>query len=495
MNFVKVIFLIFVIFIFVFNSHPWDLDGDGSWSVWKKPFDCDDNNRFVNPWMIEIEYNGLNDDCNLETRDDDLDRDGFNLSFDCDDTDSRIYPGGIDFPLNAMDEDCDGFDNYTGVNILLITIDCLRADHLGFYGYNRSTTPNIDRLASLSQVYLNSYSHVPWTQPSIASLFTSKHPKDIGISEINDVISKKEVMLAEVFKSNGYQTEGYYSHIFFKPNLGYQQGFDNYDGTVLKKGGHIHSIVSSEYLSDRVINRFNAGDITNPFFIWIHYFDPHKDYKNHKGFVFGSSPLDRYDSEIAFTDFHINRIIELLKEKDYFKKTIIVIVADHGEEFNDHGGEGHAQTLYEEVIHIPLIIYMPGAKHKVLENIVVMTDIAPTLVDIAGLSKPEEFDGQTLFEKEDMIVYSENYRNNRIQKGIIEKKYKLIFDGKNNKTELYNLERDPYEKNNIITLEEEQSMKLKNKLFKYYFNKSIEVEKIRLNQETIKILEGLGYLT
>jgi len=451
--------LIFCLFVLVcaglvsFSLHLLDRDGDGSWSRLKKTIDCDDE-------------------------------------------DFLIHPNAEDIPFNGVDENCNGADDLTGANILLITIDCLRADHVGAYGYERNTTPNIDELAKKSAVFLNAYTLSPWTHPSLASIHTGRHPRDHGVRQWGHKLKEEHSTLAEVLKSYGYATEAYVSHKLFKPNYKYTQGFDHYDYSILKKG-FIKNFSSSKELTDSVLRRL--GKINKPFFIWIHYFDPHDYYLTHKGFDFGTRPVDRYDSEIAYTDYHIKRLFDVLKKRGLFNTTIIVVVADHGEEFQDHRGIYHRYSLYQELIHIPLIIHVPGFKHKEVNTVVDESDIAPTIIKLVGLPIPSDFRGVSISLSDEgrnlrnKTIYAEQRQEGNLT-SIIEGEFKLIINHKNDKMELYNLRKDPFEKNNLIHDEREKGEELRGKIVRFYQKNTEKSEALKLSDETLQNLKDLGYL-
>jgi len=371
----------------------------------------------------------------------------------------------------------------------------LRWDHLGFNGYIRDTTPNLDELSRNSVVFDNAYSHAPWTHPSLASIHTGLHPKDVGINQFEHRLKESQVTLAEVLRENGYHTRAYVSHTIFEPRYGYNQGFDVYDLSVLEKG-HPHNVSTSRELTDKVIDCLDKGD--TPFFLWVHYFDPHWKYLNHEEFDFPRNKrVDRYDSEIAYTDFHIGRLLDELKR---FDDTIIVVLADHGEEFLDHGEWGHTNTLYEELIHIPLIIYVPGFKHQRVREIVAESDIMPTILKLIEVETPSGLKGGELyfdrngFNPRNRTVFSETQHSTNLT-CIIEGEYKLIANHENGSMLLFNLRDDPYERRDLANLERERVLELGKKLQEFYGDEYQMPESLELSQETMEKLKDLGYLT
>lgn len=381
-------------------------------------------------------------------------------------------------------------------SILLITIDSLRPDHMGIYGYTRNTTPNLDKLGEESAVFLNAYSNAPITPTSLTSLLTSIHPHDHQVNW-NGKLSSNYTTLAEILRLHGYHTEAYVSHYILTPEYGLNQGFDYYDYSVLNKGDP-HNITSSKELTDKAIGRLD--NTTEPFFIWIHYFDTHYDYLNHTGFEYGNnSDIDLYDSEIAYTDYHINRLLDKLKQKELFNKTIIVILADHGEEFREHGNILHNNAPYQELIHIPLIIKTPTTKKQRIQETIDETDIMPTLLKLLETPIPEGLYGTAIpmqkneFKTKNKTIYAERLKDSKC---IIEDKNKLIIktsEGNINSIELYNLQEDPKEKNNITETEKQKTTELQNKLLNFHQNTTTKKETINLTQDTKQKLRELGY--
>ena len=267
-------------------------------------------------------------------------------------------------------------------NALLIVIDTLRADHLGCYGYPRNTSPAIDALAREGTRFARAYSAAPWTMPSVASIFTGLYPSAHGATSVQMPLPDSVTTLAEVVKAHGFATSGVVSHnLVSKETLNFGQGFDVYFEDEAK--GHAH--VSTPGVTKQAIERlqYHASQ-DEPFLLFVHYFDPHFDYQNHAGIDFaaprrgrltGREPYarlkklfprlrkeevefirDLYDEEIRLIDGGVGRLLSELSMLGLDDTTVVVLTADHGEEFGEHGSIGHTRSLYEELVHVPLII-------------------------------------------------------------------------------------------------------------------------------------------
>lgn len=394
---------------------------------------------------------------------------------------------------------CAEYVDTTKKNILLIVVDTLRQDHLGTYGYERDTSPNIDQFAEESVVFERAYSHSPWTMPSVASIFTSLTPRDHGIANWRQPLDEEQLTLAEHLGKHGYHNEAYISHIIFKPEYGFNQGFKYYDDSVLKLGKEQNPryFSTSKEISDNFIRRLDSLT-EKPFFVWLHYFDPHNDYLFHEDFYFGRKKIDRYDSEISYTDFHIGRVLKKMKEMGLLERTIVVFIADHGEEFGDHGKRYHSWSLFEELIRVPLIIRVPGFKSDRIKNVVAESDLAPTLLNLLGLPVPEEFKGvpikrgRNCFKPDgDRTVFAETYRYADKQ-GVVSKGWKLVHDREKDRLELYDLRNDPKEKapvNNAAMLK-----KMKTLLDGHFKAGRKQAPEQEMSDELKTQLESLGYL-
>jgi arylsulfatase A-like enzyme len=388
-------------------------------------------------------------------------------------------------------------------NVVLIIIDTLRADHLGVYGYARPTTPNLDAFAAQATVFEQAYSLSPWTKPSIASIVTGLSPRRHGIEEWGDDLAKKDVTAAELFQQQGYQTRAAISHVILKPGHGFARGFDDYDWKVIK-GRDPSLVVSSGHISNYGLKAL--GEIgEKPLFLMLHYFDPHAEYFNHRGHTFnrGIERVDKYDSEIAYVDEKIGRVLDGMQAAGRLEDTVVVVMADHGEEFLDHGHWAHGKSLYDESVRVPLLIHVPGFPAARVKRIVPETDILPTLATLTGLPIPPGLSGKPIPMRRSAFnpkinrrVFMENYLDERCKQGVRSSGWKLVRnctpgDGS---YELYHIPSDPLEKRNLFGHNKQRAAKMIGHLTKVYPAPPVAKVKKKLDAELEQHLKGLGYL-
>lgn len=292
-------------------------------------------------------------------------------------------------------------------NLLLIAVDTLRADHLGVYGCPRGTSPRLDAFAEGAVVFDDAQSSAPWTLPSFATLLTSLPPLTHRAVSWNRRLDGSFHTLAEVLQEAGYETAAIVSHTPLASVFGLNQGFDVYDESRVDVPGKTRDTISSPGVTDRAIallDTWSRKGAERPWFLWTHYFDPHSAYLPHEGFTerftggrHPAAPRDLYDGEIAFTDAHIGRLLDAVDSLGLAKRTVVAVVADHGEEFFDHGSTGHGKTLYRELVHVPFLIRAPGIEPRRVGGLVRLLDFVPTVLDLLGIDATgESFEGRSL---------------------------------------------------------------------------------------------------
>jgi len=412
-------------------------------------------------------------------------------------------------------------------NVLLIVVDTLRKDHLGCYGYPRNTSPNVDRLARDSRRYDRAISQAPWTAPSMASLLTSQYPGVLGIEDEAAILEDDWVVLPEVLREHGYVTAAVVSHLYCSSRWNFDQGFDFFDESNIQ--GHNDS-TSTGVTTEALMFLANRTDA--PFFLLLHYFDPHDTYLEHAGFPFASDeeyhgpvtgaltsdrlrhlpedlrPEDiaeivrHYDSEIAFTDRQIGKVLDRLRDLNLYDDTLIVFTSDHGEEFREHGSFRHGYTLYDELINVPLIIKAPDSRGESVDDTVALLDVYPTILDLAGISVEHELQGNSLAdsstrEERARTVFSETSRKNLLLRAAVTREHKLILDLHSADFEFYALSADPGEQHDLADQNPDGYPALQESLQSWLNETSAtrgEGARIELTPEEQERLRALGYL-
>jgi len=408
----------------------------------------------------------------------DFDGDGapwFPVAYDCAPFDAKIRPFAKEIPGNGVDEDCDGLDRrVTGYvtpertrprlgrpkqipNFVLITIDATRADHLGLYGYERDISPNLDALAKDSVVFEQAFSQDSGTGPSLWSLMVGKTPFQVELQNAHRFpprFAPSEKTLAQRLKRSGYATSALLcGAVFATPHWNLRRGFLTYREICGKKKSHQAEGTTKVALKE--LERLRKRG--KPFFLWVHFYDPHDPYQDHEDQDLGARKIDRYDEEIRYTDKEMAPLLDAIRD-DAKRPTYLFITADHGENFGEHGRDPHARTLYWEVTRVPLIIHGPKMNPRRIQPVVAMNDIFPTILELAGAPKSETSTMVSLVPvllgdppDPERLVFQENSysRPRRHAKGVIGHGYHMIQDISNDLVELYDLRKDHLEAKNL----------------------------------------------
>ena len=355
----------------------------------------------------------------------DRDRDGASALFgggDCDDADPRRSPSAIDVPDNGVDEDCSGADLHVerpartappdkavglsahrdggtprippDLNVVIFTVDTLRLD-VGFMGYPKDTTPNLDKLAAKGVVFDRMYSLASYTGKSLGPLFIGKYPSEAKRDggHFNTYLPSN-TFLAERLQKAGVHTFGAASHWYFMPWSGLSQGMDSWDLQARPADGQgdNDTSITSKDLSDEVIRLLRKPENTSKrFFLWAHYFDPHEQYMPHDGAPdFGRGNKAAYDGEVWFTDKHIGRVLDYIASQPWGAKTAIILTADHGEAFGEHNMRWHGYELWETLVRVPFLVYVPGVLPHHVPVKRSHIDFVPTVLDLMNVWRPAE---------------------------------------------------------------------------------------------------------
>jgi arylsulfatase A-like enzyme len=292
------------------------------------------------------------------------------------------------------------------LSVLFVLVDTLRADRLGIYGYPRPTTPNLDALGRSGIVFTRVLSQSSWTKTSMASLWTATFPANNGIVRFSDGLPAEAVLPAERFRDAGFRTAGIWRNGWVAPNFGFDQGFEFYvnprpgrERARLQRGNPSSGLLEGND-EDVATSAFEFIDNygRDRFFLYLHLMDLHQYVYDDKAEQFGTGYSDVYDQSLNWTDRMIAAVLAKLDEVGALQKTIVVIAADHGEAFLEHGFEGHARNLYGEVSRVPLLIGLPfqlpqGVR---VDAPVSNVDIWPTILDLVGLPPLPGADGRSL---------------------------------------------------------------------------------------------------
>ena len=465
-------------------------------------------------------------------------------------------------------------------NVILISIDTLRADHLSCYGYHRNTTPHIDKIAAEGTIFRRNYSTGVWTPPGHASMLTGLYVSEHGVYGENR-LNRNIPTIADTLKVHEYQTAGFVNNSQVGELVGFEKGHDEFVEVwkgvksksftdrvlkgiarkIRKKTGHEDMGAQK---TNRMFNHWvgNKIDKDKPFYAFLHYIEPHNplnpprpfknrffDHSSHNidvmkvnkvaynpliCFVEDIQPNEYeihslkslYDGEIAYIDHRIGEIISALKRNHYYDDTMIIITSDHGEHFGEHGLWSHTASLYNEVLHIPLIIKFPkGIDHiQEVQACTQLVDIFPTIMEVTGVSEKEQINtsGSSLVYRANMsdiyhkYIFAEwegripyfiqgkigsNDSSREINR--ITNKLWMIADGNykyisasDGSEELYDLNVDRKEQNNLIYRSRDVAAALKMKLneFKNETFSDVIEERNEVDEETRKNLERLGYM-
>jgi len=430
----------------------------------------------------------------------DRDGDGYSPFFggpDCDDARRDVHAGAVDVPGNGVDENCLGGDSKASAqaapaapaaptaeakklgfdgNVLILMVDTLRADRLGAAGYRRdgkSLTPRLDALAAQSVYFTRVYAQAPNTPRSMPSIMTSRYPTQVAVDDSfknYPRLDDKNEMLFEALRAGGLDTLGVASHFYFRAERNFTQGFARFDNEGALDIAPSNKDSASPRIVPRAIDALGAyAKSGQRFAMLVHLFEPHSTYMEHDGFPItehGTAALaQKYDYEIAFVDEWIGKLLDALDASGLAAKTAVVVISDHGEAFGVHTFAGqrmffHGQTLYDELLRVPLLVRVPGVSPRKVDSVVQLIDVAPTVADLVGVARPGSWVGRSLVPAlagEPLApapAYAELLRApswDHEAKAMIsgDGAWKLFYRMSDSRFELYDLAADPEEKKNL----------------------------------------------
>ena len=413
------------------------------------------------------------------------------ITGDCDDTNPKIRPGVYDIPDDGIDQNCVGGDlklsepvvskpqrkkgaKRQDWHVVLLTVDALRNDTM------RAHMPKLKALAANAIDFENAYSHGAATYWSLAALMTSKLPSRLRLGRDQTPVAG-ELLLTEVLRNQGWHTALFANvTVFFIRGLRQGTYVSNYDTSAYTVHG---AKPGSAHLTDGLlkhVDSWQAGKLLpkrNKFSIWAHYYDPHDPYFSVPGYpAADGSDKSKYEAIARYVDDEIARLVDGLKKRGLWEKTLFVLTADHGDEFLDHGHRFHGSTLYDEMTHVPLIMHVPGASNRRVSKPIGQVELAPTMLELLGVDIPRKFEGRSRAEEvmtgkpaphEPVFLEvfpDSNYSSH--QAALRDNNLKLIYRLADNFFEMYDLANDPKERVNVID-EHPESARLKHLLGRY----------------------------
>lgn len=418
------------------------------------------------------------------------------------------------------------------MNVLFVSIDTIRADHSSAYGYPYDTTPRLARLAAEGARVVDAYAPMATTGPSHATMMTSLYPMSHGVVKNAYALDEKHITLAERLKARGYATAAIVSSFPLHRKFGLMQGFDRYDddfgprqggsplnweGQKLLSGFDRPASATSELAADWIRTR----PLNQPFFLWVHFFDPHTPYAPPREFQdrvrpsltpWPADPLAgevwKYDGEIRFADDGVGRVLDAIDAAGLRDSTLVVVVGDHGEGLGDHGHMEHGIHIYEEAVRVPLLLRLPSRVKAglVVDGPIPLLDLEPTILDFAlDGEKPQGLQGES-----QRAIFESRERSNRdrpifLQRRLfesvkIDEKYgvrigewKYFLDEPDKTRELYDLSRDPGELENLAEQRPRIARALDAALSAWRTGQR-GAKRQQLSPEDVERLRALGYV-
>jgi len=369
------------------------------------------------------------------------------------------------------------------MNVLLLSVDCLRAD-MPWTGYPRPIAPNLTKFAEQGVIYTRAYSVASYTAQSVAAWLTGQYASTLYRTGVFFTsYTKANSFFPEALQADGIRSLGWFSHLYFARGKGIDRGFASWELVPgITFDPQTDNYVTSNKMYDLGVKILgNPENTKGQFFAWAHFGDPHDQYIKHKESPdFGNKNRDRYDSEVWYTDYHIGKLIDWAKGQTWWPHTVVIISADHGESFGEHGQYRHAFELWEPLVRVPLIVMGPGVIPKRVDALRSLIDMAPTIMEFLGKQSLPQFAGQSLVSeiygrevpksRDHIQLELTEDTNNPQRRAIIAGNYKLLIRGYDESFSLFDLTNDPGEEHNLAQAESDRFKEMK-ALYKETFSK------------------------
>ncbi|MCI0416951.1 sulfatase-like hydrolase/transferase [bacterium] len=395
--------------------------------------------------------------------------------------------------------------------VVLISIDTLRADYLKLYSSKGVSTPNLEQIAREGVIFKNVIAQVPYTLPSHSTMLTGIYPAAHRVRDnVRDALPASIPTLAEVFKKNGYQTSGFAGSMVLSHQTGLSRGFDYYDDFFSRSDVHAEDLGGIERRAGEVLQSFeywlDHRQSSAPFFAFIHFYDPHSPYNPPPGYAASRKREDLYAGEIKYVDFVLGKLFSLLKNKNIWNNAAVLITSDHGEMLNEHSEVGHGFFLYRPALAVPFLLRGPGLPSGAeVNDVVELADLAPTLLNLTGLTPPSSMQGESLVpllngahKKKNRAAFAESYFAS-LQFGV--SPIKMVQEGSLKyieapRPELYDLSSDPGEVTNLVADRKSDVEKLKTRLsqFEKAQSRNYTKEQRSIAAEEAEQFAAIGYL-
>jgi arylsulfatase A-like enzyme len=389
--------------------------------------------------------------------------------------------------------------------VILISVDTLRADHLGAYGYKRIPTPNLDAFAEHGTIFTSIDSQIPLTLPSHTCLFTSTYPFANGVEENGEIVPATLLTLASVLRQHGYRTGAFIGSDLLAQRFKLDRGFDIYDSPFHPEAGAMQNPYDVRVRRDaalvvRSASQWLAAGGTKPPFLFLHCFDLHAPYlaasnKSSQPNVLG------YDAEVQYVDRVLGRFRKMLVDKGWWDRALVILLSDHGESLGEHGETSHGYFVYQSTLWVPLLIHWPVNAQPLPETVHEaggLIDVTPTILDFLHIEQPSSFLGKSLLKRTNHTVYSESlYAHDAFRWSPLRSLRSADFQYIDAPTaEFYNLKADPLELKNVIQSNAKKAIELRSNLHSLLSAHSKHQPATpEASPETNSTLRSLGYVS